>query len=93
VHVLTVPSSAIRPSGGADTVQTLVDGQPQSLPVTIGASDALRTQVVSGLNKGDAVVIATVTSAVPAPKASTLVGGGRGAGGRGTGGAGRAAGG
>ncbi|HEY0409214.1 MAG TPA: HlyD family efflux transporter periplasmic adaptor subunit [Candidatus Dormibacteraeota bacterium] len=93
VHVLTVPSSAIRPSGGAPSVQRLVDGRPQSLPVTIGASDALRTQVVSGLNKGDAVVIATVTSAVPAPKASTLVGGGRGAGGRGTGGAGRAAGG
>jgi multidrug efflux pump subunit AcrA (membrane-fusion protein) len=93
VHVLTVPSSAIRPSGGgADSVQTLVDGQPQSLPVAIGASDALRTQVVSGLNEGDTVVIATVTSAVPTPNASTLLGGGRG-GGRGTGGAGRALGG
>jgi multidrug efflux pump subunit AcrA (membrane-fusion protein) len=94
VHVLTVPSSAIHPSGGgADSVQTLVDGQSQSLPVTIGASDALRTQVVSGLNEGDTVVIATVTSAVPTPNASTLLGGGRGGGGRGTGGAGRALGG
>ncbi|HEV7466950.1 MAG TPA: biotin/lipoyl-binding protein [Candidatus Dormibacteraeota bacterium] len=93
VHVLTVPSSAIRPSGGADSVETLVDGQPQSLPVTIGASDALRTQVVSGLNEGDTVVIATVTSAVPTPNASTLLGGARGAGGRGTGGAGRGLGG
>jgi len=92
VQVLTVPSSAIRPSGGADSVQTLVDGQPQTLPVTVGASDALRTQVVSGLNEGDTVVIATVTSAVPTPNASSLLGGGRG-GGRGTGGAGRAVGG
>jgi multidrug efflux pump subunit AcrA (membrane-fusion protein) len=91
VHVLTVPSSAIRPSGGADSVQTLVAGQPQTLPVTVGASDALRTQVVSGLNEGDTVVIAAVTSAVPTPNASSLLGG-RG-GGRGTGGAGRAAGG
>ncbi|MDB5113481.1 MAG: hypothetical protein JWL78_551 [Chloroflexi bacterium] len=92
VHVLTVPSSAIRPSGGADSVQTLVDGQPQTLPVTIGASDALHTQVVSGLNEGDTVVIATVTSSVPTPNASSLLGGGRG-GGRGAGGAGRAVGG
>ncbi|MEA2671722.1 MAG: hypothetical protein QOG45_1942, partial [Chloroflexota bacterium] len=93
VHVLTVPSSAIRPSGGAPSVQRLVDGRPQSLPITIGASDALRTQVLSGLNEGDTVVIATVTSAVPTPNASTIAGGGRAAGGRGTGGAGRAAGG
>ncbi len=91
VHVLTVPTSAIHPTAGADSVQTLVNGQPQTVPVTIGASDALRTQIVSGLNQGDAVVIATVSGTVPTPNASTLLGGGRGAGG-GRGGAGRAGG-
>ncbi|HEY2705879.1 MAG TPA: biotin/lipoyl-binding protein [Candidatus Dormibacteraeota bacterium] len=91
VHVITVPSSAIHPSGGTDSVQALVNGQPQAVPVTIGASDALRTQIVSGLNEGDTVVIATVSGTVPTPNASTLLGGGRGAGG-GRGGTGRAGG-
>jgi multidrug efflux pump subunit AcrA (membrane-fusion protein) len=85
VGVLTVPTSAVRGS----TVQTLVDGRPQTVQVTIGASDALRTQIVSGLNAGDTVVIATVSSTVPsgATNRGTTGGGLFGAGG-GRGGAG-----
>jgi multidrug efflux pump subunit AcrA (membrane-fusion protein) len=83
VHVLTVPSSAIRPSGGGDSVQTLVNGQPVSVPVTVGASDALRTQILSGLNEGDSVVIATVSSSVPTPNVNALFGGRAGAAGGG----------
>jgi multidrug efflux pump subunit AcrA (membrane-fusion protein) len=93
VHVLTVPSSALRPSGGGDSVQRLVNGQPVSVPVTIGASDALRTEILSGLNEGDSVVIATVSSAVPTPNVNSLLGGGGGRGGRTTGRGGAAPGG
>jgi macrolide-specific efflux system membrane fusion protein len=91
VHVLTVPSSAIRPSAGGVSVQTLVNGQPVSVPVTVGASDALRTQILSGLNEGDNVVIATVSSSVPTPDVNALFGGRGGAGGGRTTGRGAAA--
>lgn len=64
-QVLTVPTSAVRTSGAGSTVQVLVAGQPQPRPVTLGATDALRTEVVSGLNLGDTVVIATVSRTVP----------------------------
>ncbi len=90
VGVLTVPTSAVRGSN----VQVLVNGQPQSVPVTTGASDATRTQILSGLNVGDTVVIATVSSTVPSTTTNRtgggLLGGG---GGRGAGGLGRALGG
>jgi hypothetical protein len=55
------------------------------VPVTVGASDALRTQILSGLNEGDTVVIATVSSVVPTPNVNGLFGGG----GRGGAGGGR----
>ncbi|MHB8572139.1 MAG: efflux RND transporter periplasmic adaptor subunit [Candidatus Dormibacteria bacterium] len=85
VHVLTVPTSAVR---GGGSVQVLVNGKPQSVTVTTGAADATRTQILSGLNLGDTVVLATVTSTVPATGggggAGNILGGGGG--GRGGGG-------
>jgi len=80
-----VPTSAVRGS----TVQTLVDGRPQTVQVTTGASDALRTQIVSGLNPGESVIVATVSSTVPSSTTTrgTTGGGLFGAGG-GRGGAG-----
>ncbi|HEY2703738.1 MAG TPA: biotin/lipoyl-binding protein [Candidatus Dormibacteraeota bacterium] len=82
VGVLTVPTSAVRGSN----VQMLVNGQPQTVPVTTGASDSIRTQILSGLNAGDSVVIATVSSTVPTstnPTGGGLLGGGGGRGGAG----------
>jgi multidrug efflux pump subunit AcrA (membrane-fusion protein) len=91
VDVLTVPTSAVRTAGGTSTVQVLVNGQPQSRPVTIGAVDSQRTQILSGLNQGDTVVIAAITRSVPTNQggAGGLFGGGGGArfGGGGGGGA------
>lgn len=85
VGVLTVPTSAVRGS----TVQTLVNGKPQTVQVTTGASDSLRTQILSGLNVGDNVIVATVSSTVPSSTTNrgTTGGGLFGAGG-GRGGAG-----
>lgn len=83
VGVLTVPTSAVRGSN----VQMLVNGQPQTVAVTTGASDSSRTQIVSGLNVGDSVIIATVSSTVPSSTSRTtgggLLGGGGGRGGAG----------
>jgi macrolide-specific efflux system membrane fusion protein len=83
VGVLTVPTAAIRGSN----VQMLVNGQPQMVAVTTGASDSSRTQIVSDLNVGDNVVIATVSSTVPSSTSRTtgggLLGGGGGRGGAG----------
>lgn len=89
VHVLTVPTSAVAVSGSGATVQVMVDGQPHAQSIQIGASDPLRTQVVSGLNDGDTVVIARISSSVPTTSSGGgFLGGGRpGGGGRGAGGA------
>lgn len=91
VGVLTVPTSAVHTSSAGSTVQVLVNGRAQTLVVQVGASDALRTQIVSGLNAGDQVIVATVSANVPSNTgAGGLFGGfgGRGGGGGGGGGAG-----
>jgi HlyD family secretion protein len=95
VQVVTVPTSAVQNG----SVQLMVNGVPQTTPVTVGASDPLRTQILSGINVGDTIVIATVSSSLPTPStgangAGGIFGaGGRvtiGGGGGGGGGAGRA---
>jgi multidrug efflux pump subunit AcrA (membrane-fusion protein) len=88
-QVLTVPASAVRGTAAASSVQVLVSGKPRSTPVQVGATDALRAQILSGLNPGDQVVIATVSSTVPTTTTRNGFGGGGfggGGGGRGPGG-------
>jgi hypothetical protein len=96
VGVLTVPTSAVRTTGAGSVVQVMVNGQPQARAVTVGAADALRTQILSGLNPGDTVVVATISSTVPTTTnggGAGLFGGGGGGTFRGGGGGGRGAGG
>jgi HlyD family secretion protein len=95
VHVLTVPTSAVRSTAAGATVQVLVNGQPQTRSVQLGASDALRTQIVSGVSADDQVIIATITSTVPSSTGNAgrngglnPFGGGGGGGGGGRGAAG-----
>jgi HlyD family secretion protein len=76
VHVLTVPTSAVHTTAAGSTVQVLVNGAPQSVAVQIGASDPSRTEILSGLNLNQVVVIAVVTSSVPTSGAGTVLGGG-----------------
>jgi multidrug efflux pump subunit AcrA (membrane-fusion protein) len=80
VHVLTVPTSAVHTTPAGSTVQILVNGAPQSVAVQIGASDPTRTEITSGLNLNQVVVIAVVTSSVPSSNsgAGTVLGGGGG---------------
>jgi multidrug efflux pump subunit AcrA (membrane-fusion protein) len=87
VHVLTVPTSAVHTTAAGSTVQILVNGAPQSVSVQVGASDPTRTEILSGLQLNQVVVIAVVTSSVPSTGAGTVLGGGgRGPTGRGGGG-------
>ncbi|HVC75959.1 MAG TPA: HlyD family efflux transporter periplasmic adaptor subunit [Candidatus Micrarchaeaceae archaeon] len=84
VHVLTVPTSAVHTTAAGNTVQILVNGSPQSVAVQVGASDPLRTEILSGLSLNQQVVIAVVTSSVPSSGAGTVLGGGGTRGGGGT---------
>jgi multidrug efflux pump subunit AcrA (membrane-fusion protein) len=96
VQVTTVPTSAVHTTGSGSTVSLLVNGKPVPVAVTVGAADASRTQILSGVKVGDVVVIATISSTIPSSTSGTGrsltgggFGGGFGGGGGGAGGTGR----
>ncbi|MHB8688743.1 MAG: efflux RND transporter periplasmic adaptor subunit [Candidatus Dormibacteraceae bacterium] len=76
VHVLTVPTSAVHTTATGSTVTVLVNGQPKSVPVQIGASDPSRIEITSGLKLNQVVVIAIITSSVPSSNGASVLGGG-----------------
>ncbi len=99
VGVTTVPTSAVHTTGVGSSVTLFVNGKPDPVAVTVGASDATLTQILSGVKVGDKVVIATITSTIPSSTTGTgrsltggggFGGGGFGGGGFGGGGTGRA---
>jgi macrolide-specific efflux system membrane fusion protein len=93
VGVTTVATSAVHTTGAGSTVTLFVNGKPQPVAVTVGASDSTLTQILSGVKVGDQVVIATISSTIPSSTTGTgrsFAGGGFGGGfGGGGGGAGR----
>jgi hypothetical protein len=93
VGVTTVPTSAVHTTGAGSTVTLFVNGKPQPVAVTVGASDSTLTQILTGVKVGDQVVIATISSTIPSSTTGTgrsFAGGGFGGGfGGGGGGAGR----
>ncbi len=79
VGVTTVPTSAVHTTGAGSTVTLFVNGKPDPVAVTVGAADATRTQILSGVKVGQTVVIATITSTIPSATTGTgrsLTGGG-----------------
>jgi macrolide-specific efflux system membrane fusion protein len=46
-------------------VNVLFEGQQVQVPVTTGLSNDTLTQITSGLNEGDTVVLSTTTTAAP----------------------------
>ncbi len=56
---LTIPKSSVRRDGGIGVFVLQKDGTVKWQPVTTGASDALRVEVLGGLQDGDAVAVAT----------------------------------
>lgn len=64
VDVLTVPTSAITRSGSTATVRQLVDGELTTAEVTLGAVGSERTEILDGLDEGDAVVLADLDQVI-----------------------------
>lgn len=56
-NVLTVPNTAIRTVSGQRGVQVLKDGEVVDTPAQFGISNDTLTEVVSGLQEGDTIVI------------------------------------
>src|SRR5262249_33797879 len=56
---LYVPTAAVRTAGGQSTVTVMDHGKQVSRTVQTGVQGDLGTQITSGLNEGDQVVMAT----------------------------------
>jgi multidrug efflux pump subunit AcrA (membrane-fusion protein) len=88
-HVLTVPTSAVTTLGTRRIVMTESKGKPTRTIVQVGAVDAIRTEITSGLKSGDKVALARLNEPLPSSSGTlTNRGGFAGAGGAGVGGAG-----
>lgn len=91
--VLVVPASAIKTQNGTTYVQmfdppledtvgnqgAVSDMSPQSIPVEIGLSDDTNTEIISGLEEGQQVVVRTVVASATTAatqSAPSLLGGG-----------------
>lgn len=61
---LTVPTSAVRTTGGLTTVAVLSDADAVEVEVEVGAVGAERTEILSGLSAGDVVVLADLAAPV-----------------------------
>ncbi|CAN5261308.1 hypothetical protein BH09ACT6_BH09ACT6_07350 [soil metagenome] len=62
--VLTIPTSAVHRSGATYTADLLIDGSSVSTVVTVGAIGTERTQVLTGVNEGDTIVLADLDTDV-----------------------------
>ena len=83
-----VPSTAVQTQGGQSVVQVVKNGAMQTVPVTVGDSNDTETEILSGVNAGDAVVTNPSSTATPASASGnrggfSLFGGGGGGGARG----------
>jgi macrolide-specific efflux system membrane fusion protein len=58
-NVLTVPSRAVQTINGQQAVTVLFNGSTFLVPVRTGLTDGRNTEITSGLNEGDTVVLPT----------------------------------
>ena len=75
-NVLTVPNLAVRTTAGRRGLQVLRDGQPVDSEVTLGISNETVTEVASGLQEGDLVVLPQPRATTPAQQNQPRIGGG-----------------
>lgn len=84
--VLTVPTAAVRTENG-QTVVTVSDGTTQrTVPVTVGQIFGTQTQITQGLDEGQQVVVASVSTRGGGAGGAGVLGGTGGSGGSGRGG-------
>jgi RND family efflux transporter MFP subunit len=60
--VLVVPNLAVRSSDGSKVVRKIVDGTPTDVKVEVGLSDDDYTEITSGLEEGDKIVLGVFTT-------------------------------
>jgi len=78
-NVLAVPSQAIRQRGNNQVVDVLVNGKPETRVIHTGNSDANNTEITSGLQAGDLVILpgaARTTGEEPTPEGEEEIPGG-----------------
>ncbi|MCL5003713.1 MAG: efflux RND transporter periplasmic adaptor subunit [Patescibacteria group bacterium] len=61
--VLLVPSAAVQTTGGQSTVRVQKNGQITAVEVQTGDSNDTQTEIISGINDGDTVIIGSTTGA------------------------------
>jgi multidrug efflux pump subunit AcrA (membrane-fusion protein) len=91
--VVAVPTSAVTTTGTRSSVEVLSSGTPVTKVIKVGIVGSIYTQIISGLNVGQSVVLADYAEPVPASNTATVggfggggfTGGGGGFGGGGTG--------
>lgn len=64
-NALVVPAEAVRTAGNRKRVMILKDGAPVQVDVTIGLTNDTMTEILSGVQEGDTVVISSVDRSRP----------------------------
>ena len=78
--VLLIPNAAVKPQGDQNVVDVIRAGVATTIPVTIGSSNDLQTEITEGLEAGDQVITGdTATSGTSAFSAGSFQFGGGGA--------------
>jgi multidrug efflux pump subunit AcrA (membrane-fusion protein) len=57
INVLLVPDRAITRTGGNTTVKVMVNGKLQDKAISVGITDGVSTEITSGLNEADEIII------------------------------------
>jgi HlyD family secretion protein len=80
---LTVPTSAVRSAGGGAVhlVTVVSGGKTSTVPVQVGATGPDLTQITSGLQEGQTVMLADLNAPLPSNTTTRGLGGGFGGGG------------
>jgi HlyD family secretion protein len=76
-NVLLVPAAAVSgASTNNPTVTVMVNGTPEARQVKLGQSNDVYTQILSGLNAGDEIVVAYTSSSSSSSQGGISIGGG-----------------
>jgi multidrug efflux pump subunit AcrA (membrane-fusion protein) len=78
IDVLLVPTQAIVTSGGKTTVSVMVNGVAETRQVETGISNSSYTEITSGLNEGDQIVVPLTTSSTSSSSSQSFSPGGGG---------------
>ena len=60
--VLSIPSTSIQTVEETSLVKVLKDGKTSQVVVEIGISDSINTEIISGLEEGETVIVSTTTT-------------------------------